>query len=53
MQAFINKFIRCFLKKTKRTCEHCAVYDAKNKNCQIFNCCYFPTDFCMRWIKRD
>jgi hypothetical protein len=53
MQAYINKFLRWFLVKTGRTCEHCCLYEHENNKCQIFNCCYFPTDFCMRWIRKD
>ena len=29
MQAYINKFLRWFLRKTKRTCEHCGALDGE------------------------
>ena len=53
MQAYINKFIRWLLIKTGRTCEHCCWYDTECKKCRIFNCCWHPNDFCMRWFKKD
>lgn len=48
---YINRFLRWYLKKTHRNCAHCAVYDAENKKCKIFNCSWFSTDFCTRWCK--
>lgn len=53
LDKYINRFLRWYLTKTGRTCEHCWLYEPDKKRCQIFNCCWHPTDFCMRWGKKD